>query len=276
MTTSTHRRRNPALLVVVIIVTAATLYPFAWAILGAFKSQQEIFGSPLLFPQEWQWDNFTTAWTTGRFGQYFVNSLLIALAVTVLQVAVACPAGYAFAKTKLRTFPWVFYIYLFGLTLPIQATIIPLFYQLKALGLVNTKTGLVIVIVATAIPFAVFLMRNFFRDLPDELVEAAKLDGANEWRIFWRVMLPMATPGLLALAVFAFLGAWNEFLLALLLLIDDTNRTLPLGLVRFQSEMTANYGALFAGIVLAMIPSILVYVMLQRSFIHGLSAGSVK
>lgn len=270
------RRRHPALLVAVIVITGATLYPFAWVVFGAFKSQQEIFGSPLLLPQEWRWDNFTTAWTTGNFGHYFANSMMIALAVTVLEVAVACPAGYAFAKTRLRNHAWVFYVYLFGLTLPVQAIIIPLFYQLQSYGLVNSRTGLSLVIVATAVPFAVFLMRSFFRDLPDAMVEAARIDGANEWKIFWRVMLPMATPGLLALAVFSFLGAWNEFLLALLLLTDDASRTLPLGLVRFQSEMTANYGALFAGIVLAMIPSVLVYVALQRSFIRGLSAGSVK
>ncbi|WP_053207662.1 carbohydrate ABC transporter permease [Jiangella muralis] len=275
MRTASHRR-HPALLVAVIVITGATLYPFAWVVFGAFKSQQEIFGSPLLLPQEWRWDNFATAWTTGNFGHYFANSMMVALAVTVLEVAVACPAGYAFAKTRLRNHAWVFYVYLFGLTLPVQAIIIPLFYQLQSYGLVNSRTGLSLVIVATAVPFAVFLMRSFFRDLPDAMVEAARIDGANEWKIFWRVMLPMATPGLLALAVFSFLGAWNEFLLALLLLTDDASRTLPLGLVRFQSEMTANYGALFAGIVLAMIPSVLVYVALQRSFIRGLSAGSVK
>lgn len=240
------------------------------------KSQQDIFGSPLLLPQEWRWDNFATAWTEGKFGSYFVNSMLIAIGVTVLEVAAACPAGYAFAKTVLRHHPAAFYVYLFGLTLPIQAIVIPLFYQLRSYGLINSKTGLTLVIVATAVPFAVFLMRNFFRDLPDSLIEAARIDGANEWTIFWRVMLPMATPGLLALAVFSFLGAWNEFVLALLLLIDDANRTLPLGLVRFQTEMTADYGALFAGIVLTMIPSVLVYIVLQRSFIHGLSSGSVK
>jgi len=252
------------------------MVPFLWVIASAFKNNDEIFGSPFLLPQTWHWDNFATVWTTGHFWVYFRNSLFVAVMSTIIGVAVACPAGYAFSKLRLRQHPALFYIYLFGLTLPIQTTMIPLFYQLKSYGLVDNLWGLIVVLVGTGTPFGVYLMRNFFRDLADSLIDAARIDGAGEWDVFWRIALPLSRPAILALAVFSFLTAWNEFLLALLLLVSDENRTIPLGLLVFQEANTSDYGALFAAIVLAMIPSMLVYMLLQRSFTHGLTAGASK
>ena len=271
-----NRQNNFVILIVLTALTGLTLMPFLWVITSAFKSNTEIFGSMTLLPKTWSWTNFREVWTSGSFDIYFRNNLIVAIAATVISVAIAAPAGYAFAKTSLRNIPGLFYIYLFGITLPIEAIVVPLFYQVKNLGLVDNLWGLILAMVGVGVPFGVYLMRSFFRDLPDSLVEAARLDGANDWEIFSRIMLPLAKPGLLALGVFSFLGAWNEFFLSILILISDSNRTIPLGLVRFQQENMSDYGALFAAITMAIIPSILIYVVLQRSFISGLAAGATK
>ena len=270
------RQSNPVVFVSLTILTAISLIPFLWVITSAFKDNQEIFGSMALLPESWQWDNFREAWLGGQFGRYFLNTIFVAVATTLISVAVAAPAGYAFAKTPLRRASALFYLYLFGITLPIESIIVPLFYQIKDLGLVNNLWGLILALVGTGVPFGVYLMRSFFRDLPDALAEAARIDGASEWEIFFRIMMPLAKPGLLALGVFSFLGAWNEYFFSILLLITEDTRTIPIGLVRFQQDNMSEYGPLFAAITLAIIPSILIYVVLQRQFISGLAAGATK
>jgi ABC-type glycerol-3-phosphate transport system permease component len=268
--------RANVLVAVMAIIAFAILVPFIWVILSAFKNNSEIFGESLGLPSTWRWENFATAWTEGNLGAYFGNSLFSAIMATAVGILVACPAGYAFAKLSIRRVTPVFYIYVFGLTLPIQTIMIPVFYQIKGYGLSDNIWGLILVLVGTGTPFAVFLMRGFYRDLPEQLSEAAKIDGASEWAIFVRIMLPLSKPGVLALAVFSFLQAWNEYLLALLLLTSDKSRTIPTGLVIFANSDVANYGPLFAGMVLAIVPSAFVYILLQRSFTQGLVAGSLK
>lgn len=270
------RETNLAAFVTLTVLTGISLIPFLWVVSSAFKDNTEIFGSMALLPEKWQWNNFREAWLGGQFGTYFVNTLIVAVVSTVISVAVAAPAGYAFAKTQLRKASALFYLYLFGITLPIESIIVPLFYQIRDLGLVNNLWGLILALVGTGVPFGVYLMRSFFRDLPDALGEAARLDGAGEWEIFFRIMMPLATPGLLALGVFSFLGAWNEYFLSILLLISEDKRTIPVGLVQFQTQNITEYGPLFAAITLAIIPSILIYVVLQRQFISGLAAGATK
>lgn len=258
------------------VLTFATMVPFVWVILSAFKSETEIFGSPLGLPESWSLENFTTVWTSGGFDVYFMNSLTVAVGATVLTVVVACPAGYVFGKLAGKVTNRLFYVLLISITLPTEAIVVPIFYQFKAMGLLDTRLGLVLILTATGIPLGVFITRNFFRDLPHSLTEAARIDGASDWRLFLSVMLPLARPAMLAVAVFTFLAAWNEYLLALLLLLSEGTRTIPVGLTQFQGQYSSDYGALFAGMVLAMIPSILVYLSLQRSFTQGLLAGSVK
>lgn len=267
---------NPAVFVILTVLTGISLIPFLWVISSAFKDNQEIFGSTSLLPQAWQWTNFKEAWLGGQFGVYFRNTIIVSVVTTLLSVSVAAPAGYAFAKTPLRNASALFYLYLFGITLPIESVIVPLFYQIKDLGLVNSLWGLILALVGTGVPFGVYLMRSFFRDLPDALAEAARVDGATEWGIFFRIMMPLAKPGLLALGVFSFLGAWNEYFFSILLLISEDTRTIPVGLVQFQQNNITEYGPLFAAITLAIIPSILIYVVLQRQFISGLAAGATK
>ncbi|MFD1718692.1 carbohydrate ABC transporter permease [Georgenia deserti] len=265
-----------SLVVVVALIVGVTLVPFMWAITSAFKNDTEIFGDALGLPGTWRWENFVTVWTDGNFSTYFVNSALIAVAATLLTVAVTTPAGYVFGKLVTGRGRNLFYVYLLVMTLPVEAIMVPTFYQLREFSLVDSRLGITLVLVATGIPIGVFITRNFFRDLPSELMESARTEGAGDWRIFHTIMLPLAKPPVLAVAVFSFLGAWNEYQLAVLLLLSEENRTIPLGLAQFQGQHSADYGALFAGIVLAMIPSIVVYLVLQRSFTRGLVAGALK
>lgn len=270
------RKVDVLLFVSLCLVVFATIVPFIWVFLSSVRSDLEIFGSPIGLPTDWRWENYATAWTEGNFQRYFINSLVIALGTTVLIGATAGTAGHHFARSRGRWTRVAFYVFLFGMTLPVQAIIIPMFYQLRDYRLLDTRIGLVLVLVAVGLPFACFLMRNHFRDLPQELYDAAEVDGAGPWTIFLRIALPLSWPALGAVAVFVFLVAWNEYLLALLVLQTEHTRTIPVGIVRFQLEQTANYGALFAGIVMAMVPSILIYVALNRSFVRGLTAGATK
>jgi ABC-type glycerol-3-phosphate transport system permease component len=269
-------RWNVVFTLVVTVIAGGTMVPVVWALLSAFKNDTEIFGEPLGLPAHWRWENFSRVWTTGNFSTYFVNSAVIAIAVTVVTIAVSGPAGYAFGKLAGDRASRLFYVYLMVMTLPGEAIMVPTFYQLREMSLVDSRVGLGLLLVAGAVPLGVFITRNFFRDLPNELVESARVDGAGDWRIFRSVMLPLAKPAVLAVGVFSFLGAWNEYQLALLLLFSEEKRTIPLGLVQFQGQHSADSGALFAGIALAMIPSIVVYVVLQRSFTRGLMAGALR
>lgn len=258
------------------VLLAMVCLPIVWAVLGSFKTNAEIVGSPFSLPKSWSLDNFTGAWQMGDFSAYFGNSAVIAIGSMALVVLAACPAGYAFAQIRFPGHKWIFYLFLIGMAMPVQAIIIPLFYQLKSLGLVNTLTGVVLVSSGLALPFSVFLMRNTMKDVPKQLRESAYIDGAGEWRTFFSIVLPLARPGIVALLVFTFMSTWNDFLLPLVLLVTEDKFPVALGLLSFQGENGSNLGYIFGGTVISMIPSIVVYLIFQRQFVEGMSAGAVK
>lgn len=261
---------------VLLIMLAITISPILWVVLGAFKTNEEIFGSPFTLPASWRFDNIAMAWEIGNFSRYILNSAFITIGSMILVFLVACPAGYALAHLRFKGSQWMFYFFLLGMAIPIQSIIIPIFYQLKSLGLINTLIGVVLVSAATALPFSVFLMRNSFKDIPTEIREAAIMDGAGEWRSFASVMLPMAKPGVVTLMVFTFMSVWNDFMLPLVLLINSSKFTLALGLYSFNQENVTEYGLIFGGTLISMIPSIIVYIIFQRHFTSGMSAGVGK
>ncbi|MEH7307118.1 carbohydrate ABC transporter permease [Neobacillus drentensis] len=260
------------LLLLLLLITA----PIFYAVLASFKTNMEIFNSPFSLPKSWNFDNYLNAWNLGNFKQYFLNSAFITIGGMVIVALVACPAGYAFAHLSFKGNNLLFYLVLLGMALPVQAIIIPIFFQLKTMGLVNTLTGVTLVSSGLALPFSIFLMRNTFRDIPKELRESAAIDGAGEWRTFWSVILPLAKPGVVALLIFTFMNIWNDFLLPLVLLISQEKFTISLGLYSFQGEQTTNFGLIFGGTVISMIPSIIIYIMFQRSFVEGMTGGANK
>jgi raffinose/stachyose/melibiose transport system permease protein len=196
--------------------------------------------------------------------------------VVVLTSVLASMAGYAFARHKFLGRNLVFYLFVTGLTLPFQSIMIPLFYQLADWNLIGSYWAIILPQTAVSLPFGIFIMRAFFQGLPVSLEEAARIDGCNEWRVFRKVILPLATPGMVALGIFTFVSAWNSFLIPLIFGQRESRRTVTVGLMFFQGEFTTNFALTMAGSTLISLPILLMYIIFQRQFISGLTAGAVK
>lgn len=258
-----------------------TAGPFLWLGLTSLKPSQEIFLSPFGWPRDPGLTNYARAWTVGHFGAYFGNSLAVTVLTVLATIALSAPAAYALARFRFRGVSALSFFFLSGLMIPIQLAVVPLFFQMKWLGLLNSRSGLFLVYLATSLPFAIFLLMGFFRSLPESLREAAVLDGASEWKAFWKVIFPLARPGVATVAIITFLGVWNEYLVAFTLLSGqggDSVRTLPLGLANLTivGQFRTDFGMVFAGVVIVMLPTLLAYVSLEKALTRGLTAGAVK
>lgn len=258
-----------------------TLGPFLWLTVTSLKSSREIFLSPFAWPESFQVENFFRAWTVGNFNSFFGNSMGITTLTVLLTIALSSPAAYYLASFTFRGARAFTFYFTSGLMIPIQLAVVPLFFEMKALGLLNSRTGLLLVYLATSLPFAILLLTGFFRSLPGGLREAAILDGATEWTAFWKVLFPLARPGVATVAIMTFLGVWNEYLVAFTLLSGSgaqESQTLPLGLANLTlvSQFRTDFGMLFAGVVIVMLPTLVVYISLERALMRGLTAGSTK
>jgi len=273
-------RRKPSELPAVLMllpVLAVIVGPFLWLIVSSLKTEREIGrGDPFSFPAQLMWQNYIDAWNIGNFGSLIGNSLLNVLGVVTLTLLVCAPAGYALAKIRFPGREWVFYAFIFGLTIPVQAVIIPLYQLLSNLGMINSLWGVTLAQVSNGIPFGLFLMRSFFLGVPNELTEAAKIDGANHFQILVRVFLPLSQPAISALLIISALSTWNDFFLPLVMLISPGNQTLPLGLVRFASTYNTDFRLVFSGTVITFLPVIILYILTQRRFTEGLTQGALK
>lgn len=231
----------------------------------------------LSWPQDPAWGNYLVAWTKGDFPLplLMANSLLVALAVVPIGVTVSVLAGYAFGTMKFPGSNILFYVFLIGLVMPFEATIVPLYYQLRSMGLINNLWGVIMPQVALFCAFGIFWMRQFFMASPPALVEAARIDGASSFRILRSVLLPIAWPPVLTLATLMFIWSWNEFLLSLVVL-DRGNRTAPSGLGTFTGQWVSDIPALSAAAIIIALPTILLYVALNRKIISGILQGAVK
>ena len=242
----------------------------------AFRPAREALRDPFGLPMPLYLDNITTAWTKGRFGDYILNSVIITVPTVIGVVILSCLAGYGIARFRFPGRNFMFYTILLGLTVPFQSVMIPLFYQLLAMGLIGTYLAVILPGIAFGLPFGIFLMQAFFEDLPNELADAGRVDGCSEWRIFRSVMLPLAWPAVSTLVVFQFVKSWNEFLMPLLYLQTESLRPVPLGLMFFQGAYTRDVGLISAGVTIALLPVVVIYLIFQRQFVKGLTAGAVK
>jgi ABC-type glycerol-3-phosphate transport system permease component len=260
---------------VLLPICALMLFPFAWLLLTSLRPQNTVFSGPF-FPESFSLGAYGRAWTSIEFPLHFWNSLWIT-SVTVIGVLVfATLSGYAFAKLD---FPFKNTLYLLLLTtlmMPSTALIIPLYLQLKNLGLLDTQSGLLILYISGSAPFSMFLMRAFFQTLPDELVEAARVDGSSELTIFTRVILPLARPGIATVVIFQFLQTWNEFLMANTVLQDTDKLPLQPVLFSLTGQYSTDWPTLTAGLTLSIIPVVVVYVRMQNQFVAGMTLGAVK
>jgi len=264
--------------VLLAVWTIIVIVPFLWVVLSSFKTTKEILASPFSLPAHWQFDNYAHAWTDAGIRQFFVNTVIVVGVALVLVMLLGAMCAYVLARFKFPGSRFIYYLMLAGLTFPIFLAIVPLFFILKNIGLINTLPGLIMVYVAFALPFTVFFLYAFFRTLPDDVYEAALIDGAGEWRTFFRIMLPMARPGMAAVAIFNFLGLWNQFLLPVALNTDQSRYVLTQGMASFASQAgyAVDFGALFAAVVITVVPVLIVYVIFQRRLEGSVSRGTFR
>ena len=267
--------RRGLLHLLLIALALTMLFPFFWTVSASLKGNDAVLATPpQLLPTSLQWDNYAAVAQTIPLGRFFVNSLVVAVATTALQLLTCSMAAYAFARVRFRGRGPLFLVYLATLMVPAQVTLTPLFILMRLFGLTDTYAGLILPGVTSA--FGVFLLRQFFMTIPRELEEAAFLDGASHWTVYARIILPLARSGLAALTIFSFMGSWNSFLWPLLVTSDQNLMTLPLGLSTLQGQYSTAWNQLMAGTVLSIIPIIIVYILAQRHFVEGLALSGIK
>ncbi len=252
------------------------LIPLLLMLSSSFRSNGDLISDPLGAPWPLSLDSYREAWTAGHFATYFGNSLAVTLGAVVLSTSVATMASYALARGRSRIFRWLESLFLSGLMLPIHLAILPIFYLFDGLGLIDSRLGLALMYGASGVPFSIFVLTTFFRQLPEELEEAATLDGASAWQTFSKIMVPLVRPALATVAVFRFVPIWNDFLFPLVLLRDDAKYTLPVGLTQFFGENATNFSAVFAGLVITTVPLIVLFLLATKQIVAGLTAGMSK
>ncbi len=252
------------------------LLPILGLFLSAFKTDTQIIQGPFSLPQSWNLENFRQAWFTGRFNIFFKNSVAVSLAVVIASVFLSVLMGYAFGLLPMPGKKWLFPLVLLGYMVPFEAVIIPLYHFLDLLGLRDSYWALILPQIGLSVSFGTLWMTSFFENAPRDLVDAAAMDGCNRWQTLWQVLWPLAKTSITTLIVLIFMWTWNEFLLALVLIQDETLRTLPVGLAVFQGKYTATIPLLAAGALIVALPTVVVYVLFQRFFIRGMLGGAVK
>lgn len=250
--------------------------PFVWILISSLRTSLDIGRDPFGLPGQLHWENYVNAFVTGRFGSYLANSVLYVAFVVPLVLLLSSAAAYALTLLRSRVIDVVFVLILLGVMIPFQSIMISQYYVVLGLDLLGTYWGVIVPAVAGGIAFGTFLMRAFFLGVPQELPAAARVDGASELRVFWHVMLPLARPGLLSLAVFQFMFTWNMFLIPLLYGQNEQLRPVASGIMFFVGEYGTDRGAIAAAVTMTCIPVIVVYLFLQRYFIAGMTAGALK
>ncbi len=258
------------------------IFPMLWSVMSSFKTDQEIFYSPWAIPRVMMFENFARAWVKARIGQYLGNTLLIILPSLFLTLLLSAMASYVLARFEFRGRTFIQYLFLLGLIFPIFLALVPLYFTMQKLALLDTYQGLILVYVAFSLSFTTFFLTNFFKTLPKELGEAALIDGANQYEIFFQVYLPLASPGLITMGIFNFLGQWNQYILPNTLMITNTDTVthyvLSQGLYYLQSQQfyQNDWSGLFAAVTIVMVPTLFVYLIFNDRIEKGMTAGAIK
>jgi raffinose/stachyose/melibiose transport system permease protein len=255
---------------------AVALVPLLLMLASSFRTNADLISDPLGAPWPLSVASYAEAWTAGSFAVYFANSLMVTCGAVALSTTVATMAAYALARGQSPVFRWLESLFLSGLMLPIHLAILPIFYLFDGVGLIDSRLGLALMYGASGVPFSIFVLTTFFRQAPEELEEAAHLDGASTWQTFALIMVPLVRPALATVAVFRFVPIWNDFLFPLVLLRTERKYTLPVGLTSFFGENATNYSAVFAGLVITTVPLILLFLVATRQIVAGLTAGMSK
>ncbi|MEU6816127.1 carbohydrate ABC transporter permease [Streptomyces sp. NPDC046860] len=263
---------------VLVIWAVMVVLPLLWAVMTSFKDDSSIFGSPWSLPDKLHFENFSRAWTQANMSDYFLNTVLVVGGSLIGTLVLGSMAAYVLARFDFPGNRFIYYLFVGGMSFPIMLALVPLFYVVNNMGMLNTIHGLILVYIAYSLPFTVFFLTAFFRTLPTSVAEAAFVDGASHTRTFFQIMLPMAKPGLISVGIFNFLGQWNQYMLPTVLNTDPDKKVLTQGLVQLAVSQgyKGDWSGLFAGLVMAMLPVLAAYVVFQRQVVAGLTAGALK
>lgn len=257
------------------IGAALMVAPIAWAALSSFKTPRELAKSPpTLLPDRFASGNYSEALTSFNFAQYFLNSVIVTVAATALTLAINAMAAYGLAKYNFRGRDTLFLITLSTIMIPIQVILLPVYQVVASMGMANSLLGMIIPPAAT--PTGVFLLRQYMLTIPDELIEAGRIDGAGEFTIFWRVVLPLCRPALAVVAIFSVIWRWNDFLWPLLVAQDESIQTLPVALARFSSQLVVPFNLVLAMSVLSILPVIVIFLLMQKQIVSGIAQTGLK
>jgi raffinose/stachyose/melibiose transport system permease protein len=262
--------------VVLSVALFVALFPIALLVLNSLKPAAQIVQNPLSLPEAIRWDNFTRAWKDARFGQTFLNSVLLTALTIVLVCSTASLTAYVLARHKVKSWKIVTFYLLGTTTAPIQLFLFPLYFGFAKLGLINNVFAVSLIYTAIYSPFAVMLLRTYFLAVPRELEEAAIVDGANHWQVFTKVMLPLVSPGILTVALIIGLYSWNEFLIATTFLQKADRLTAVVSFFLLSGQYSSDWGEIMAAALIIVLPVVILFVALQRRFIEGIAGGSVK
>lgn len=262
--------------IVLIVVLLVTVYPLIWMIFGSLKTDTEFYTNIWLWPSDPQWATYGAAWERVQIGQKYINSIIVFVVTMLIIIPVNNCAAYAIARTQFKGKRILYSYLLLGIMIPAGVLGIPIFTVVMRLGLNNTLAGLILVYSAQAVSFGVFILRSFYISLPKSLEEAAMIDGTSRFGGFVRIILPLATPGIMTQVIFNGLTVWNEYFIASLLINKEAKQTLPIGLSMFINQYGVDYPEMFAALVLVTVPMIIVYLIGQKTFIEGMCAGAVK
>lgn len=268
--------RDGLLQIILIANTVIMLLPIIIMVFSAFKTTPQIFSSPFGIPDFTNVTNFVKIWTQTNFLRYLLNSFLVTGASMALILTLGTMAAYAIARYQFFGASFILMFFLAGLTLPLKLAIIPLFMLMRDLGILNNQLSLIFVYTAMGLPTTVFILTGFIRTLPNELEDAARMDGASEARIMWSIMLPLVRPAMVIAAIQNVVPIWNDFFFPLVFIQNDSLKTLPQGLTTFMGEYTTDWGVLFSGLTLSAAPIIIIYIVLSKQFISGMTSGAIK
>lgn len=252
------------------------LLPFVVTILASLKTGPELVQGIFSLPDEALWQNYREAWNQGRFGRFFANSVIVALGVVFPSLFLSTLTGFAFARFRFRGSNLVFGYMLLGLVIPLQAMVVPLYYVLRELGMLDSLIGLILPQIAMSMSFGTLLMRQSFQTIPRDIMEASIVDGATSWQSLWQVMFPLSRPMIGTVGLMFFIWTWNEFMLPLVVNINPKYHTLPVGLMYFQDRWTSNIPLIAAGATIIFLPLMIVFVVFQKQLIDGITQGAVK
>lgn len=262
--------------VFLVLISITYILPLLWLFNVSFKTNNEIFTAPFALPEHISFDSFSFAWTAGRLGTATLNSFIVCVTALILSMIIGSMAAFGIVRMRWKGSKLAMTYFLTGMMIPVHCVLIPLFTKFANIHLSNTLIGIIIPYVTFSLPITIFIMTGFFKSIPNELIECACLEGANIFQIFFRICLPLGRTGLCVTGLMTFIGNWNELLVAMVFISNEAKKTLPVALSKFVGPHGTNYSQMFAAIIIAIIPTIVVYCAFSNQIVDGLTAGAVK